>query len=81
MPDQAGGMPGGAVRELRFFHEEHVALAGLGKVIGDRAADRAPADDDDPGVQALAPAASIFTYQRTKASTLYSLKVEYGPGS
>lgn len=74
-------MPRGAMRELCFFHKEHVALAGFGKVISNRAADCAAADDDYPRVQALAPAASIFTYQRTKASTLYSLKVEYGPGS
>ena len=69
------------MRDLRFLDEEKVALAELRKVIRDRAANRAATDDDGLRLQTLAPAASVFTYQRTKASTLYSLKVEYGPGS
>ena len=42
-------MPGRAVRELRLFEKQHVALAGAREVIGDRGADRPAADDDDAG--------------------------------
>jgi|RhiMetdeSRZDD1v2_1073273.scaffolds.fasta_scaffold132235_2 hypothetical protein len=69
-------MPGRAVRQLRFLDKQDFFLGKPGKVIGDRTADRTAPDDDDLCFQALAPAASVFTYQRTKASTLYSLYFE-----
>jgi hypothetical protein len=67
--------------DLGFFDDGDVALPELREVVGDRAADRAAADDYGLKPQTLAPAASVFTYQRTNASTLYSLYFEYGPGS
>ena len=72
LPDEAGSMPGRAVRQLRFLDKQDFFLETW-KVIGDRTADRTAPDDDDLCFQALALAASVFTYQRTKASTLYSL--------
>ena len=50
LADQSGGVPGGAVGQLGLLQQQHVARAGLGQVVGDRAADRAAADDDDPGL-------------------------------
>ncbi len=47
LSDQSRRVPGGAVRQLQAFQQEHVALAALGEVIGDAAADDPAADDDD----------------------------------
>jgi hypothetical protein len=48
LPHQAGGVPGRALGDLSLLQQQHVRLAPLGQVIGDRAADGAAADDDDP---------------------------------
>ena len=85
-------MPGAAGGQRLLFEQQHVALAELGEVIRNRAADRAAADDDDPGgVGELAQARTAFRcgrgppsaprYQSTKCCTLVSRTVEYGPGS
>src|SRR5262249_19090564 len=47
LPDQARGMPGRAVGDAALLEHDDVALALLGEVVRDRAADRAGADDDD----------------------------------
>jgi hypothetical protein len=49
LADQARGVPGRAVGERKALEEDDVALAALGEVIGDAAADGAAADDDDAG--------------------------------
>ena len=49
LPDQAGSVPGRAAGELLAFEQDRVAPADLAKVIGDRGADNAAADDDDTG--------------------------------
>ena len=46
LADEAGRMPGGARGQPLALEEHHIAPAELGQVIGDRAADDAPADDD-----------------------------------
>ena len=51
LPDETGGVPRGAVRELQALEEHHVVHPALGEVIRDAAADRAAADDDDPRVR------------------------------
>jgi hypothetical protein len=45
---EAGGVPGRARRQRPLFEEQHVLLARLGELVGDAAANRAAADDDDP---------------------------------
>src|SRR5438552_283933 len=47
LADQAGSVPRRAVRELQPLEQHDIALAALGEVIGDAAADHAAADDDD----------------------------------
>ena len=49
LSDQSRGVPRRAVRQLQALQQHHVALAALGEVVGDAAADRAAADDDDAG--------------------------------
>ena len=49
LPDEARRVPGGARRKLSPLEQDHVLLAHPGKMIGDRAADDAAADDDDLG--------------------------------
>ena len=49
LPDQAGGVPGGAAGELLALQQQDIGDAELGQVIGDRAADDAAADDHDVG--------------------------------
>ena len=46
-PDQPGRVPGRASREPPLLEQEDVGPAQLGQVVGDRAADHSPADDDD----------------------------------
>jgi hypothetical protein len=47
LADQAGRMPGGAAGELALLEQQHVGLAHLRQVVGDRAAGDAAADDHD----------------------------------
>ena len=49
--DQAGRVPGRAVREPRPLHDDHVGDPELREVVGDRGADDAAADDHDPGAR------------------------------
>ena len=46
---QARGVPRGAGGEAVALEQDHVGPAGMGEVVGDGAADHAPADDDDAG--------------------------------
>ena len=46
---QAGRVPGGAGREPVAFEDDDIGPPQMGQVIGDRRADDASADDDDPG--------------------------------
>ena len=47
LADQASSMPGAAIGDLRFLEQQDVALAASRQCIGDRAADRPAADNDD----------------------------------
>ena len=47
LADEARRMPGASVGDLRFLEQQDVALAAPRQRIGDRAADRPAADDDD----------------------------------
>ncbi len=50
LPDQAGRVPGAAMRELRLLDQQHVLRAVTRKVVGERRADRPAADDEDVDV-------------------------------
>ena len=47
LPDQPGGVPGGAAGQLALFEQHDVGDAEFGQVVGDAGADHTAADDDD----------------------------------
>ena len=55
LPDQSRGVPGRAVRQLQPLQQHDVALAALGQVIRDAAANGAAADDDDAAALRVRP--------------------------
>src|SRR5688572_17627855 len=62
LPDEPGGMPGGAAGELALLEQHDVAHAELGEVVGDARPDNAAARDDDAGLHilsAMTPAATV----------------------
>ncbi len=80
LADQARGMPGRAVRQPALLQHQHVLLAELAQVVGDRAAHRTAADHDDAGLAWKAHARSSPRYQSRKCATLRSRTSENGPG-
>ena len=50
LPDQAGGVPGGAAGELALLQQQHVGLAGFGQVVSGGTTGNAATDNDDFGM-------------------------------
>jgi hypothetical protein len=93
LPDEPRRVPGRAVRQPALLEEHDVALAELGEVIGDRAADRAATDDHDArmgrkhatlsarGIGSARQRCISARYQSRKCATLRSRYFENGPGT
>jgi len=86
LPDQTGGMPGGAMGQAAALEQQHVSRALAGKMVGDSAANHAAANDDDrrlrghPIAHVAIAARNSPRYQPMNCATLRSFSTANGPG-
>ena len=83
LSDQSGCLRGRCCGERGFFFDQQdVVVPGGGQAVGHAASDGSATDDDDCGSLLLCHGRELICsrYQLTRASTLYSLYVENGPG-